>query len=76
MVARTPEARDATHTGFGSVTVTVRSGTRAAYFPGTQRLTVKMIAERHTGRLLGAQIVGMRARPSASTPPPPRCGIT
>ena len=27
-------------------------------FPGTQRLTVKMIAERHTGRLLGAQIVG------------------
>jgi pyruvate/2-oxoglutarate dehydrogenase complex dihydrolipoamide dehydrogenase (E3) component len=40
------------------VTVTVRSGTRAAYFPGTQRLTVKMTAERHTGRLLGAQIVG------------------
>ena len=38
--------------------VTVRSGTRAAYFPGTQRLTVKMTAERHTGRLLGAQIVG------------------
>jgi hypothetical protein len=29
-----------------------------ATFPGTQRLTVKMTAERHTGRLLGAQIVG------------------
>src|ERR671911_10570 len=58
-IARTGlRERDATHAGFGYVTVTVRSGTRAAYFPGTQRLTVKMIAERHTGRLLGAQIVG------------------
>src|SRR5215218_7157671 len=38
--------RDAAHADFGYVTVTVRSGTRAAYFPGTQRLTVKMTAER------------------------------
>jgi NADPH-dependent 2,4-dienoyl-CoA reductase/sulfur reductase-like enzyme len=54
-IARTGlRERDAKHSGFGSVTVTVRSGTRAAYFPGTQRLTVKIIAERHTGRLLGA----------------------
>jgi NADPH-dependent 2,4-dienoyl-CoA reductase/sulfur reductase-like enzyme len=50
--------RDATYAGFGYVTVTVQSGTRAAYFPGAQRLTVKMTAERDTGRLLGAQIVG------------------
>jgi NADPH-dependent 2,4-dienoyl-CoA reductase/sulfur reductase-like enzyme len=58
-IARTGlRERDANHAGFGYVTVTVRSGTRAAYFPGTQRLTVKMTAERHTGRLLGAQIVG------------------
>jgi NADPH-dependent 2,4-dienoyl-CoA reductase/sulfur reductase-like enzyme len=58
-IARTGlRERDAAHAGFGYVTVTVRSGTRAAYFPGTQRLTVKMTAERHTGRLLGAQIVG------------------
>jgi NADPH-dependent 2,4-dienoyl-CoA reductase/sulfur reductase-like enzyme len=58
-IARTGlRERDANHAGFGYVTVTVRSGTRAAYFPGTQRLTVKMTAERHTGRLLGTQIVG------------------
>ena len=40
------------------MTVTVRSGTKAAYFPGTQQMTVKMTAERLTGRLLGVQIVG------------------
>ena len=58
-IARTGlRERDATYAGFGYVTVTVQSGTRAAYFPGTERLTVKMTAERHTGRLLGAQIVG------------------
>jgi NADPH-dependent 2,4-dienoyl-CoA reductase/sulfur reductase-like enzyme len=58
-IARTGlRGRDATRAGFDYVTVTIRSGTRAAYFPGTQRLTVKMTAERHTGRLLGAQIVG------------------
>jgi NADPH-dependent 2,4-dienoyl-CoA reductase/sulfur reductase-like enzyme len=40
------------------VTVTVRSGTKAGYFPGTQQMTVKITAERCTGRLLGVQIVG------------------
>ena len=38
--------------------VTIESTTRAAYFPGTQPMTVKMLAERRSGRLLGAQIVG------------------
>ncbi|HKO85143.1 MAG TPA: hypothetical protein VJ140_11410 [Actinomycetota bacterium] len=34
-IARTGlRERDAAHAGFGYVTVTVRSGTRAAYFPG------------------------------------------
>ncbi|MGH3936947.1 MAG: FAD-dependent oxidoreductase [Pseudonocardiaceae bacterium] len=44
--------------GFQPVSVTVRSTTRAGYFPGTTPITVKMIAERRTGRLLGAQLVG------------------
>jgi NADPH-dependent 2,4-dienoyl-CoA reductase/sulfur reductase-like enzyme len=58
-IARTGlRERDAADAGFDFATVTVQSGTRAAYFPGTQRLTVKMTAERNTGRLLGAQIVG------------------
>jgi len=44
--------------GFQPVTVTVRSTTRAGYFPGAEPITVKLLAERRTGRLLGAQIVG------------------
>ncbi len=50
--------RDARRAGFAYVTVTVRSTTKAGYFPGTQRMNVKMTAERCTGRLLGVQIVG------------------
>ena len=58
-IARTGlRERDATRAGFGYVTVTVQSTTRAGYFPGTQQMTVKMTAERLTGRLLGVQIVG------------------
>jgi NADPH-dependent 2,4-dienoyl-CoA reductase/sulfur reductase-like enzyme len=49
------EARAA---GFQPVSVTVRSTTRAGYFPGAAPITVKVIAERRTGRLLGAQLVG------------------
>jgi len=44
--------------GLEPVAVTVRSTTRAGYFPGAVPVTVKMIAERGTGRLLGAQLVG------------------
>jgi NADPH-dependent 2,4-dienoyl-CoA reductase/sulfur reductase-like enzyme len=58
-IARTGlRERDAARAGFEYVTVTVRSTTKAGYFPGTQDLTVKMIAERLTGRLLGTQIIG------------------
>jgi NADPH-dependent 2,4-dienoyl-CoA reductase/sulfur reductase-like enzyme len=60
-IARTGlRERDARRAGFGYVTVIIRSGTKAHYFPSTQRMTVKMMAERHTGRLLGTQIVGSR----------------
>jgi NADPH-dependent 2,4-dienoyl-CoA reductase/sulfur reductase-like enzyme len=44
--------------GLEPVSVTVQSTTRAGYFPGAVPVTVKMIAERGTGRLLGAQLVG------------------
>jgi NADPH-dependent 2,4-dienoyl-CoA reductase/sulfur reductase-like enzyme len=58
-IARTGlRERDARRVGFDYVTVTVNSGTKAGYFPGTQELTVKITAERYTGRLLGVQIVG------------------
>ncbi len=58
-VARTglseAEARAA---GYAYVTAAVDSTTRAGYFPGAKPIRVKMTAERRTGRLLGAQIVG------------------
>lgn len=50
--------RDATEAGFEFVTVTAESTNRAGYYPGAQKMTVKLIAERPSGRLLGAQIVG------------------
>ena len=49
------EAREA---GFEPIVEVVRSTTRAHYYPGAGWVTVKVIAERGTGRLLGAQIVG------------------
>jgi NADPH-dependent 2,4-dienoyl-CoA reductase/sulfur reductase-like enzyme len=58
-VARTglneTEARDA---GFEFTTSTVEPTTRAGYFPGAMTITVKVVVERNTHRLLGAQIVG------------------
>ncbi len=44
--------------GFDVVSATIESTTRAGYFPGTQSITVKLVAERKTGRLIGAQIIG------------------
>jgi len=44
--------------GFGYVTATVESTTTAGYWPGAEMMTVKVLAEQRTGRLLGAQIVG------------------
>ncbi|MCM8745155.1 FAD-dependent oxidoreductase [Thermomicrobium sp. CFH 73360] len=50
--------REAQSAGFQVVTAQVRSTTRSGYFPGATWMTVKIVAEESTGRLLGAQIVG------------------
>ncbi|MEV0391653.1 FAD-dependent oxidoreductase [Polymorphospora rubra] len=58
-VARTGlRERDATAAGYEFVTVKVESTNRAGYFPGADPMTVKLLAERRSGLLLGAQIVG------------------
>jgi NADPH-dependent 2,4-dienoyl-CoA reductase/sulfur reductase-like enzyme len=44
--------------GYAFVTAAVDSTTKAGYFPGASAIRVKMIAERFSGRLLGAQVVG------------------
>ena len=52
---RTAEAEEL---GLEVVSETVESTTRAGYYPGAAPLTVKVIAERSTGRLVGVQIIG------------------
>lgn len=50
--------KDAAAVGLRYVTATIESTGRAGYYPGARPMTVKMIAEYRTGRLLGVQIVG------------------
>ncbi|MEU6986028.1 FAD-dependent oxidoreductase [Streptomyces sp. NPDC046324] len=58
-IARTGlREKEAREVGLRYVTVTVESTSRAGYYPGAAPMTVKMMAERRTGRLLGVQIVG------------------
>jgi NADPH-dependent 2,4-dienoyl-CoA reductase/sulfur reductase-like enzyme len=49
---------EAAAAGFETESVAVESKTRAEYFPGATLMKTKLIVERRSGRLLGAQIVG------------------
>jgi NADPH-dependent 2,4-dienoyl-CoA reductase/sulfur reductase-like enzyme len=49
------QAREA---GLDVVAATIESTSRASYFPGAASITVKVVAERGTGRIVGGQIVG------------------
>jgi NADPH-dependent 2,4-dienoyl-CoA reductase/sulfur reductase-like enzyme len=49
---------DARAAGFDAVASTIETTTTAGYFPDAAPMSVKLIAERGTGRVLGAQIVG------------------
>jgi NADPH-dependent 2,4-dienoyl-CoA reductase/sulfur reductase-like enzyme len=51
-------SQEAEAAGYSFVTAWVDSTTKAGYFPGAQPIRLKMIAERRSGRLLGAQVVG------------------
>lgn len=49
---------EAERAGLRYVSTLTESTTRAGYFPGARPITIKLIAEKRSGRLLGAQIVG------------------
>lgn len=49
---------EARRAGFEVVTSTIDATTRAGYYPGTKPITIKLVAEQGSGRVLGAQIVG------------------
>ncbi len=58
-VARTGlNESEAEQAGFEFIAMSSTSESRAGYYPGAAEVIVKLIAERHTGRLLGGQIVG------------------
>jgi pyruvate/2-oxoglutarate dehydrogenase complex dihydrolipoamide dehydrogenase (E3) component len=58
-VARTGlTEKEAKLAGYAFVSATVESTSRAGYYPGASSMAVKLIAEKRTGLLLGAQIVG------------------
>jgi NADPH-dependent 2,4-dienoyl-CoA reductase/sulfur reductase-like enzyme len=58
-VARTGlSEREAADAGLEYVVARIKATTRAGYFPGSKPIIVKLLVERVTGRLLGAQIVG------------------
>ncbi len=58
-VARTGlSEQEADSAGYCFVTASVDSTTKAGYFPGAKPIRVKLIAEKRTGTLLGAQIAG------------------
>ena len=58
-VARTGlSTKEAEAAGYSFVTASVDSTTKAGYFPGARPIRIKMLAERRSGRLLGAQLVG------------------
>ncbi len=50
---------DARKMGFDVETVIVPGPDRAHYYPTAKLIAIKLVAEKKTGRLLGAQVVGM-----------------
>lgn len=44
--------------GFDATAVNVTAPSRAHYYPGGEDMTIRLVAEQGTGRLLGAEIVG------------------
>ncbi|MDY0212284.1 MAG: FAD-dependent oxidoreductase [Desulfuromonadaceae bacterium] len=59
-VARTGlQEKELHQLGTDYATATIKTKTRAGYYPGSGSITVKMLGEKSSGRLLGAQIVGM-----------------
>jgi len=49
---------EAAAAGLDAFGITTEAQSRAHYYPGAESMRIKIVAERRTGRLLGAQIVG------------------
>ena len=49
---------EANRHGFNAVSVTISSNTKARYISSKEKITVKMVADADTGRVLGVQAIG------------------
>lgn len=59
-IARTGlQEKEVAALGLEHVSVVIKSRTKAGYYPGAGEISVKLLAEKGSGRLLGGQIVGM-----------------
>jgi NADPH-dependent 2,4-dienoyl-CoA reductase/sulfur reductase-like enzyme len=52
------QAKEIEQLGLDYVSTVIKSKTRAGYYPSAEDITVKILAEKSSGRLLGGQIVG------------------
>ncbi|MBN1294238.1 MAG: FAD-dependent oxidoreductase [Candidatus Latescibacteria bacterium] len=50
--------REAKDNGYNTLSVTVKTPTRAGYYPGGKEVTLKLTADKGSKKLLGAQVVG------------------
>ncbi len=48
----------ATEAGFDPMATTIETTTRSSYFPGAEDMAIRLVHDRGTGQVLGAQIVG------------------
>jgi CoA-dependent NAD(P)H sulfur oxidoreductase len=53
--------REAGEAGFETVSAAVESRDRASYYPGAEEVFLKLVADKESGRLLGAESVGSGA---------------
>jgi CoA-dependent NAD(P)H sulfur oxidoreductase len=51
--------QSALESGFEPVSIVITGSDRARYYPGKQDFSLKLIANRKDGRLLGAQVIGL-----------------
>jgi NADPH-dependent 2,4-dienoyl-CoA reductase/sulfur reductase-like enzyme/rhodanese-related sulfurtransferase len=50
--------REAMAAGYSPLAMYVQPGHHAGYYPGSKPLSIKTVTERHSGRILGAQVIG------------------
>jgi NADPH-dependent 2,4-dienoyl-CoA reductase/sulfur reductase-like enzyme len=48
----------ASHAGFDPVSVTITAPSRAHYYPGAEEITITLLGDRDSGRVLGSTMVG------------------